>query len=67
MSGQNGPTDFPQVAVDNDAMSVTNIDVGMPIEVVLDVGQRSRKENVVAVKVGHDIAIDICEAEVGRL
>jgi hypothetical protein len=39
----------------------------MPIEVVLDLGQRSRKENVVAVKVGHDIAIDICEAEVDRL
>jgi hypothetical protein len=59
---QNGAANFGAVVVDKDPMPINNIDVWPLLKEIGNRGERSRKQDVVAVEVGHDVAINFCEA-----
>ena len=52
------PPNFRSILVDEDSMSVHNIDVWSGLKNMCNVGQRTRKQRVVAVQISHDVAID---------
>src|SRR5829696_1891586 len=64
MRRKHGAADFGSGIVDEDAMPVNEIDLRPLVEEIGDVGERSRQQRVVAVQVGHDVAIDALEAPV---
>src|SRR5260370_4713142 len=50
-------TDFPAVAIDENPLSVDDIDLGPASKDMCDISQRARQQRVVAVEIGHDVAI----------
>src|SRR5712664_2825345 len=52
------PPNFRSVRVDKYSMSVHNIDVWSGLKNMCNIGQRARKQRVVAVQIGHDVAVD---------
>ena len=64
MGRQHGAADLEPFAIDEDAMAIDDVDMRMRREVVGDIGQRPRQQHVVAVEIGHDVAVDAGEAEI---
>src|SRR6266403_3622092 len=52
------PPNFRSVRVDKYSMSVDNIDVWSGLKNMGNIGKRARKKRIVAVQIGHDVAID---------
>src|ERR1700738_3281030 len=59
------PPNFRSVRVDKYSMSVHDIDVWPRLKNMCNIGQRARKQRVVAVQIGHDVAIDGGSLEAG--
>src|SRR3954470_5197902 len=64
MGRQHGAADLESLAIDEDAMAVDNVDMRMCDEVIRDIGKCAGKQHVVAVEIGHDLALDAGEAEI---
>jgi hypothetical protein len=67
VSRQDPEADLPVELVDQDAVSIDDVDVRMVDEVPCDVSERSRQEEVVRVQPRHDFAGRSAEAAVDRV
>src|SRR3954468_22030234 len=58
MGRQHGAADLESLAIDEDAMAVDDVDMRMCDEVICDIGKCPGQQHVIAVKIGHDLALD---------
>ena len=67
MLGKDHAADVLVVDVDKNAMPIDEVDLGMIVEKIRDVGQCAGQQRIVAVEPAHDLAFDPRKAEIDRV